>query len=252
LIVPGAVLLDTILRQIGAPELTLCELSLREGAILDYIRRNLGHIGRVEQYPDVRRRSVIELAVRCNYPADHPRQVARIAHALFDQMREAHGLGARAREWLEFAALLHDIGTHISYERHHRHSYYLVKNGGLRGFDPDEIELMALVARFHRRGAPRKRHEALAALPRAGRRAVQWLAAILRLAESLDRSRAQLVDRVTMRRRGREWGLRVVGRGDIELELWAARRSLKPLEAELGAAVTVAAGRASRKARTVY
>src|SRR5512139_1575455 len=187
LIVPGAVLLDTILRQLGADELTLCELSLREGLVLDYIRRNLVHIERVERYPDVRRRSVIELALRCSYAAEHAGQVARLALAIFDDTREAHGLDDRAREWLDFAAVLHDVGEHISYERHHRHSYYLVKNGDLRGFEPDEIELVALVTRFHRRGTPRKGHPLLAGLPRADRRAVRWLSAMLRVAESLDR-----------------------------------------------------------------
>ena len=245
LIVPGAVLLDTILKQLGADEITLCELSLREGAVLDYIRRNRVHIERVERYPDVRRLSVIELALRCNYAADHAQQVARLAREIFDETRPAHGLDDRAREWLEFAALLHDVGEHISYERHHRHSYYLVKNGDLRGFEPDEIEVMALAARYHRRGAPRKGHELLAALPRADRRAVRWLSAMLRVAESLDRSRAQLVDHLKMRRRGRHWTLRVAGRGDIELELWAAQRNIRPLEDLLGATVTITAGRAS-------
>ncbi|MGE5198636.1 MAG: HD domain-containing protein [Rhodospirillaceae bacterium] len=243
LVVPGAVLLDTILRQLGADEITLCELSLREGAVLDYIRRNLVHIERVDRYPDVRRRSVVELALRCHYVADHAGQVARLALAIFDQTRGAHGLDDRAREWLEFAAILHDTGEHISYERHHRHSYYLVKNGDLRGFEPDEVEIIALVTRYHRRAAPRKRHEAFAGLPRAGRKAVRWLSAMLRVAESLDRSRAQLVERVAMRHRGRHWSLRVAGRGDLALELWAAQRNVGPLEAELGGTVTVAAGR---------
>ena len=243
LIVPGAILLDTILGQLGAGEITLCELSLREGAILDYIRRNRVHIERAERYPDVRRLSVIELALRCNYAADHAHQVARLAREIFDATRAVHELDDRAREWLDFAGILHDVGTHISYERHHRHSYYLVRNGDLRGFEPDEIEVMALVTRFHRRGAPRKGHELLAALPRADRRAVRWLSAMLRVAESLDRSRAQLVEHVTMRRRGRHWTLRIAGRGDIELERWAAQRNIRPLQDELGATVTIAPGR---------
>ena len=69
---------------------------------------------------------------------------------IFDQTRSVHGLGDRERDWLEYGALLHDIGVHISYERHHRHSYYLIKNGDLRGFDPEEIEIIALIARYHR------------------------------------------------------------------------------------------------------
>ena len=240
LIVSGVVLLDTVLRQLGADELTLCDLSLREGAVLDYIHRNRGRIQRIEQYPDIRRRSVIELAQRCHYAAEHAQQVARLALALFDQTRAAHGLNDRAREWLEMAAQLHDIGEHISYERHHRHSYYLVKNGGLRGFEPDEVELLALVARYHRRGAPKKAHDTFAALPRPMRTTVRWLAAMLRLAESLDRSRAQLVESVTLQQRARECRLRVTGRDDFELELWAAQRNTGPLERELGRAIRVA------------
>lgn len=245
LVVPGAVLLDTILRQLGAQDLTLCELSLREGAVLDYIRRNRVRIERFERYPDVRRRSVMELAQRCNYAAEHAQQVARLALVLFDETRAEHGLDDRAREWLDLAAVLHDIGEHISYERHHRHSYYLVKNGDLRGFEPDEIEVLALVARYHRRGAPRKAHDLFAGLARTDRKAVRWLSAMLRVADSLDRSRAQIVEGVRLRRQGQQWLLRVAGRGDIELELWAAQRNIRPLEEELGGPITVVSGRAS-------
>ena len=140
-------------------EITLCDLALREGLVLDYIQQHRTEIARVDRYPDVRRRSTIELAERCNWEADHSRQVARLALTLFDQTRDMHGLGDREREWLEFASLLHDIGNHISYERHHRHSYYLIKNGDLRGFEPEEIEVIALVARYHRRATPDRRHE---------------------------------------------------------------------------------------------
>ena len=71
--------------------------------------------------------------------------VARLALAIFDQTRAIHGLTDREREWLEYAALMHDLGSHISYARHHRHSYYLIKNGDLRGFEPEEIEVIAPV-----------------------------------------------------------------------------------------------------------
>jgi len=119
-----------------------------------------------------------------------------------------------------------------------------VKHGDLCGFEPDEIEVIALITRYHRGGAPRKGHDGFADLPRASRRAVRWLADMVRVAESLDRSRAQLVDSVTLRRRGRHWTLRVAGRGDIELERWAAQRDARPLEGELGGTLTVAPGRA--------
>ena len=158
LIVVGAVLLDTVLRRLEAPEITLCDFALREGLVLDYIQRNRRHIAQAGQYPDIRRRSVIELAERCSYWPEHANQVARLSLSIFDQTRSAHVLTDREREWLEFAALLHDVGTHISYPRHHKHSYYLIKNGDLRGFEPAEAEIIALVARYHRKSAPKKSH----------------------------------------------------------------------------------------------
>ena len=122
--------------------------------------------------------------------------------ALFDQTRAIHGLTDREREWLEYAALLHDIGVHISYESHHKHSYYLIKNGDLRGFEPDEIETIALVARYHRQATPKKRHEGFGDFGRKRRQTIRTLAAILRLAESLDRSHSQTVAGVELHDRG--------------------------------------------------
>jgi exopolyphosphatase/guanosine-5'-triphosphate,3'-diphosphate pyrophosphatase len=230
LVVGGAVLLDAILRRLGADDLTLCDLALREGLILDYVRRNRKHIAQVDSIPDVRRRSTIELAERCNYYAEHAQQVVRLALAIFDQTRGVHGLTDREREWLEFAALLHDIGTHISYARHHRHSYYLIKNGDLRGFHPDEIEVMALVARYHRRGTPKRSHEEYARLSTPLRRTVRTLASILRVAESLDRSHTQTISGLDFRDRGDDVLLQVHTSADAELEVWATNRHLQPFE----------------------
>jgi exopolyphosphatase/guanosine-5'-triphosphate,3'-diphosphate pyrophosphatase len=234
LIVAGAVLLDAILRRLGAEDITLCDLALREGLVLDYIHRNSKHIKQVDSIPDVRRRSSVELAEKCNYYAEHAQQVVRLALAIFDQTRAVHGLTDREREWLEFAALLHDIGTHISYERHHRHSYYLIRNGDLRGFDPDEIEVIALVARYHRRGTPKRSHEEYARLPSPLRRTVRTLASILRVAESLDRSHTQTISGLDLRDRGNDALLQVHTSGDAELEVWATNRHLQPFERILG------------------
>lgn len=200
--VAGAILLDTLLRRLGADELTLCDLALREGLVLDYVRRHKLEIAQVDRIPDVRRRSTIELAERCNYFAVHAQQVARLALALFDQTRAQHELTDREREWLEYAAYMHDLGVHISYPRHHRHSYYLIKNGDLRGFEPDEIEVIALVARYHRRSTPKKTHGEYASLTPPLRRTVRILASILRVAENLDRSHAQNISALELQDRG--------------------------------------------------
>jgi exopolyphosphatase/guanosine-5'-triphosphate,3'-diphosphate pyrophosphatase len=228
--VGGAVLLDTIVRRLGAEDLTLCDLALREGLVLDYIHRNSARIRKVERYPDVRRRSIVELGERCGYWSEHAQQVARLALSIFDQTRSVHGLTDREREWLEYGSLLHDIGVHISYERHHRHSYYLIKNGDLRGFEPQEIEVIGLVARYHRQATPKKSHEGFADLPGALRKTVRILAAILRLAEGLDRSHAQALSGIDLYPRGDDYLARLRASGDAELELWAAHRHVAPLE----------------------
>jgi exopolyphosphatase/guanosine-5'-triphosphate,3'-diphosphate pyrophosphatase len=234
LVVAGSVLLDTILRRLGAEELTLCDLALREGLVLDYVRRNRHQIAQIDSIPDVRRRSTLELAERCSYYAEHSNQVVRLALALFDQTRAIHGLTDREREWLEYASLMHDIGGHISFSGHHKHSYYLIKNGDLRGFQPDEIEVMALVARYHRRGTPKRSHPQYAQLPATLRRTVRTLASILRVAESLDRSHAQPVSGLEVHDRGEDVVIQLHSAGDAELEVWATARHLEPFEQVVG------------------
>ena len=234
LAVAGSILIDTILRRLNADAITLCDLSLREGLVLDYIARHRRQIARADRYPDVRRRSVIELAERCNYWPEHAQQVARIATTLFDLTRATHGLTDREREWLEYAALLHDIGTHISYERHHHHSHYLISHGDLRGFEPDETETIAFVTRYHRRATPKRRHQGYGGLPKARRRIVRTLGAILRLAETLDRSHTQPVTGLALHDRGEDALLQIRTTADAELELWASMRHLTPFERLIG------------------
>jgi exopolyphosphatase / guanosine-5'-triphosphate,3'-diphosphate pyrophosphatase len=234
LAVAGAVLLDAVMRRLNADEITLCDFSLREGLVLDYIARHRKQIAQADRYPDVRRRSVYELAERCNFWPEHANQIARLASELFDQTRAVHGLTDREREWLEYAAVLHDVGVHISYESHHKHSYYLIKNGDLRGFDPDEIETIALVARYHRQATPKKRHDGFGGFGRTRRKTIRALAAILRLAESLDRSHQQTVSAVELHDRGDDGLLQLRTTGDAELEVWAAARHAAPFERLIG------------------
>jgi exopolyphosphatase/guanosine-5'-triphosphate,3'-diphosphate pyrophosphatase len=239
LMVAGAVLLDTLLKKLGAEEITLCDLALREGVLLDYIHRHRRDIARVDRYPDVRRRSVIELAERCAWEAEHSRQVAAIALTLFDATKRIHGLGEREREWLEFAGFLHDIGNHISYEKHHRHSYYLIKHGDLRGFEPAEIDIIALVTRYHRRATPKRGHIGFDDLGKEHRRTVEVLSAFLRLAETLDRSRHGVIRSIQVRERLGELRISVQAAGDAELEVWAAHKQAKAVEEALSRKVRI-------------
>jgi len=239
LMVAGAVLLDTLLKKLEAEEITLCDLALREGVLLDYIHGHRRHIAQVDKYPDVRRRSVIELAERCQWEGDHSRQVAALALTLFDFTKRIHGLGEREREWLEYAGFLHDIGNHISYEKHHRHSYYLIKNGDLRGFEPDEIDVIALTTRYHRRATPKKEHPGFEDFNSKQRKTVEILSAFLRLAETLDRSRHGVIRGMEVRERLGELRIKVQSVGDAELEVWAANKQAKALEEALDRKVRI-------------
>lgn len=239
IIVCGAVILDTLIARLGVRELVLSEWALREGILLDYIHGHPRSLARAEAYPDVRRRSVVSLAERCLYDEPHARHVAALAAMLFDATRRRHGLGDAERALLEHAALLHDVGHHISYPGHHKHSYYLIKNGNLRGFAPLEIEMLACVARYHRRGLPRKRHAGFAALPQESRRVVRVLAGCLRLADAFDRSHRQVVRSLAVHDRGHLVRVRCDVEGDCQLEAWGAGRRVDLLERVLGVPVKV-------------
>jgi exopolyphosphatase / guanosine-5'-triphosphate,3'-diphosphate pyrophosphatase len=244
----GLLLMDTVIGALGVASITLSDFALREGLVLDYIRRHARHIAAAAAYPDVRRRSVMELGERLQYWTPHAHHVSRLALRLFDQTAPYHGLGEVARDWLDFGALLHDIGMHISHKGHHRHSYYLIRHGGLRGLSPDEVEVVAQVARYHRRGRPKKKHPTYRALPRHLRQTVRTLSAIVAAAEGLDRSQSQVVRDIDVEDRGADVLLRLHLDGDAELELWATQRHLGPLTDVIGKPVrleTRGAGRSS-------
>jgi exopolyphosphatase/guanosine-5'-triphosphate,3'-diphosphate pyrophosphatase len=221
IVVAGAVVLDTLLSRLGASRLVLCEWALREGILLDYLAEHRTLLAQVHAFPDVRRRSVQDLAERCHADAAHGAQVARLALQLFDATRARHQLTPADRALLEHAALLHDIGHHISYPGHHKHGYYLVKNGDLRGFSPEEVELIASLVRYHRRSTPRRRHESWERLTAGQRAKLPVLAGLLRVAEALDRSHRQVVRGVGGEMSGRRLTLTLELAGDGELEKWA-------------------------------
>jgi exopolyphosphatase/guanosine-5'-triphosphate,3'-diphosphate pyrophosphatase len=243
IIVPGAVLIAWVMRAVGARELTVCDWAVREGIILDWVRRHGRDIAESDATADVRRRAVLHLARRFDYEAAHAQQVARLAGMLFDQTRPLHGLGNRERIWLEEAALLHDVGNHVTHTSHHRHSYYLIRNGELMGIEPDEIGLIATIARYHRKGGPKEKDEEMQALAERLRPYVVPLAALLRIADGLDRSHFGLVRDLKVSRRGKTVTIRAAADGrDAELELWAARRKADVFERAFGVRTRIEAG----------
>jgi exopolyphosphatase/guanosine-5'-triphosphate,3'-diphosphate pyrophosphatase len=235
----GGVLLLELLETLGAEELTLCDASLREGVIWDYIERHGIDIVPHRVIADPRRRSVVELMRK--YGREDPREfhIAVLSLSLFDQTRDLHELGGAERELLEYAALLHGVGRHIDYENRERHARYVIRNSSLRGFTDEEIELLGLIALYHRGPRPKRKDGRLARLPRHEQTRVILLAAVLRLAVALDRGHSQLVRRLHVEIHKRELCINIDGPGDLALELWAGRAKLEPLGKALGREITL-------------
>ncbi len=233
----GGVLLVRLLELLEATEITLCDASLREGVILEHLAVPNTSSASYAGIPDVRYRSVAQLARRYGQNESRQRHVANLALQIFDQTRALHHLSDRPRAELEYAALLSTIGQHIAFKGYQAHSAYIIENAGLRGFSDDEVSVIADIVRFHRKALPSKRD--LTAHSKADRKMIRTLAAILRVAIGLDRTSGQLVKRVRCSHRGRMLRLTPTGDGDLELEIWAARRHSAPLGKALGVDIEV-------------
>ena len=232
LIIAGSMLLATAMELFNFDSLTISEWALREGIVLDAVGRH-DPADWSDDPRAIRRESVLSLCRRCNWAEAHARQVATLALELFDQTQEIHELSADDRELLEFASLLHDIGEHVSSSGHTRHSAYLVRNGQLRGFDAQEIEMLAALVRWHRGGDPRVTDEFPLLDARAMER-VRVLDGLLRVADGLDRGRNQVVYGVDVMSTPSLVLLRLRAIDDVELEVWGARRKRALLEKVLG------------------
>ena len=242
ILLPGALVLDHVLDELDAPGIVITDFGVREGLVTDYVTAHAREISTVGGVEDLTLRSVLQLLQKFQ-PEErhlgHARHVSRLALALFDGLRDEHGMNDADRRLFEFGALLHDVGAAVGYDGHSEHSYYLIKHGNLRGLDADEVETIALIARFHGRARPRKRLDEVRVLGKKQRRKLRWMSAMLRVAEALDRSHYQLVRSVRVARRGERVTLRVDARRSAGLELWAARRRVDLLETLLGDSVRV-------------
>jgi exopolyphosphatase/guanosine-5'-triphosphate,3'-diphosphate pyrophosphatase len=156
---------------------------------------------------------------RFHYESDHAETVLTLARQLFDQTKDLHGLGGRARVLLEAAALLHDVGVAVNNDGHHKHSQYLIQSSEIVGLSDEERQLVALLARYHRKSPPLREHEEFMALRRRERTLVERLAALLRLADALDRQHASVVRGVSVKIREDSVELRPILAGDPRTRL---------------------------------
>ncbi len=221
----GAIILEQIVLALKIKTVTVSDYSLREGIILDSIEK-LYRNQPTSHLQNIRRSSVLHLAETFHYEKNHANHVAMLSLQLFDYTCALHRLGKEEREYLEAAALLHEIGLFISHAQHHRHSYYLIRNSELLGFTENEKEIIANIARYHRKSHPKIKHEGYDILSNDDQHKVAVLSAILRIADGLDRSHLSLVKKLRTRVRKGTLFIRIYGSGRAlpEMELWGAER----------------------------
>jgi len=215
----GAIWALSLMEWLGAPPLRHLPVGLREGMVWEALKHGGAAIPPLAE----RRRGSIEaLAARLDPDPGHSRQVARLADELFLALQPHFELGDTERQWLAFAARLHDIGFSISEKSHHKHGEYLIRNAALPGFWPLEVDLLAQVVRFHRGKVPHHaKHEAFRALAPWHRQVVRKLSAILRGADALDRRRRQSVIRLSVELDDRVLRVHLEAAGDVEPEMEA-------------------------------
>jgi exopolyphosphatase / guanosine-5'-triphosphate,3'-diphosphate pyrophosphatase len=229
IIVAGLAIIDRIMDRFEINTVQVHSRGVRDGLLLSMIDRSLG--ASVEQARD-RDAELERLAASCGCELAHGRHVARLAGSMFAQLAAPYELNPLDRPLLEAAARLQDVGYLINYDQHHKHSYHLILHSRLEGFQPNELELIANVARYHRGADPKRKHANFRQLSSSDRQRVRQMSAILRVAGGLDRSNTQQASdlRVELGREGKEMTLRVAAAQFPEVDIWGARKRSKLFE----------------------
>lgn len=225
-ILPAAVVYDRVAELAGAERILVPGVGVKEGVLLDLVDELTGDagLGRMER---IVCEGALSLGRRYLFDEEHARHVTGLALSLFDQLSDLHGLRPEDRRILLAGSLLHDIGQHISYRKHHKHSLYLISHSEIPAIAPDELPLVALVARYHRRAEPGEDHYLYSDLGEEDRRRVERMSALLRIADALDREHLQRVHEVTACVEDDRLRLHLEKDGRLLLEQWALREKGK-------------------------
>lgn len=236
----GAIILEQIVKEIGIKDITLSSYALREGILFDTVDKEHNTLVSADMQ-NIRYRSVINLAKHCGYDELHTAKVLNFANKIFDSLKEKYDFTEKDRDVLEAATILHDIGHSISQAQHHRHSYYLIKNSELLGFNNDEIEMIANVARYHRKSHPKVKHVEFNKLSASNKRKVKMLSGILRIADGLDRGHNAVVKDINISIQDSVYKLKVETEPskDPILEVWGANMRKELFEESFGYTILV-------------
>jgi len=243
-VVAGAAVLEAAMRHLGLASVAAVETGLRNGILVELSRRGSSR-------DDAAADALVAFGRRFAFDERHARQVAQLALVLFDRLARLHRLPPTMRRVLEAGALLHDVGHAVSVHAHHKHTYYLVANADLPGFSDRERELVALVARYHRRSAPARGRADLDRLSTGELGALRKLVALLRVADALDRGHHQVVRAIAVSVRRRSIRVRIGASGPTDLELWDAEREASLFRRVYGRRLEVVTERSLRSAAAV-
>lgn len=235
----GIVLINLLINKFGIEKIRISTQALREGIIIRYLKKDIIGLPWTVEFSDPGKRSVFELLRKCNWHEDHSRHVAKLSIILFDALKNDLKLIEEDKELLVYAAYLHDIGYYISHSAHHKHSQYIIRNAELLGFKQDEIEIIANVARYHRRSTPKKRHNEYWKMSAPIRARIKKLAGILRVADGLDRSHYQNVHSLEVLIEENELILNIKTMDEPYLEIWGAMRKSLLLKEVTGRKVII-------------
>lgn len=230
IIVPGLAIIERIMRHLRTNTVQVHTRGVRDGLLLTMIQQSPPQ----SASPDERRAAVEQFARSAGLDITHVRQVSRIAGSLWEQLAGPLGLRADDRELIESAAILANVGYLINFEGHHKHSYHLILNSELPGFEREQLGVLATVARYHRGAPPKHKHPEYRRLREENQHRVAALAAILRLALALDRTHQQHVEEVVARVEKDHVQITVKAHGDADVDLWAARRKVELFEKVFG------------------
>lgn len=233
----GAILLEQIFKELKIKEMMISEYALREGILLDTIEKEY-MVKDTDHLSNIRYNSVMHLAENFRIEKEHSTHVTQLALKIFDETKKLHKLGHAEREYLEAAAILHEVGCFVSHSQHHRHSYYIIRNSELLGFTENEKEITANIARYHRKSHPKLKHPDFAKLTGDEQLVVRKLAAILRIADGLDRSHTSSIKELKISLEENKIIFEPSGSPEnIELEVWGAESKKKLFEEVFGVEV---------------
>lgn len=247
IIVPGLGVIDSIMRRFRVNTLQVHAYGVRDGLLLGMIDRlQGGHTASSPSFDE----QIDRFAEACGVDLAHARHVARIAGQIYEGLGKFYQLPPGDRRLLEAAARMQDVGYLISYEGHHKHSYHLILHSRLEAFRPEELEIVANVARYHRGSEPKNKHGNFRGLDDDDRLRVRQMSAVLRVAGGLDRSHNQVVRSVTVAGTPDQIQLVVEADEFPEVDLWAARRRAEAFEKVFDAKLNVEWSSAAEAAAT--